>query len=173
MDEDKAGTIQQDQPSQGTYSVAANGGMTFTCEGGGCPAGFVVSQNKAMFVGTGSNSIFGMMEPQTGGPFSNASLAGTYAGGTLAPLDYLNGHNEANVGSADGLGTLTVSGDSSGSGGLDQSFGQIVNYSIAANGRGTAEAQGDQAPSIVYIISPTKFVVMMPKTDARMDVFQH
>jgi hypothetical protein len=147
--------------------------MTFTCEGGGCPAGFVVSQNKAMFVGTGSNSIFGMMEPQTGVPFSNASLAGTYAGGTLAPLDYLNGHNEANVGSADGLGTLTVSGDSSGSGGLDQSFGQIVNYSIAANGRGTAEAQGDQAPSIVYIISPTKFVVMMPKTDARMDVFQH
>ena len=68
MDEDKAGTLQQDQPSQGTYSVAANGAVTFTCQGGGCPAGFLVSQNKAMLVGTGSNSIFGMMEPQTGGP---------------------------------------------------------------------------------------------------------
>jgi len=48
-----------------------------------------------------------------------------------------------------------------------------VSYSIASNGRGTAEAQGDQAPAIVYMISPTKFVVMMPKTDARMDVFGH
>ena len=173
MDEDKAGTIQQDQPSQGTYSVGINGAVTFNCGGGGCPAGFVVSQNKVMFVGTGSNSLFGMTEPQTGGPFSNASMAGSYAGGSLPPLDYLNSSTELEVGPADGNGNLVVSGDSSGSGGLDQSFGTLVNYSIAANGRGTAEAQGDQAPAVVYMISPTRFVVMMPKTDARMDVFQH
>jgi len=170
MDEDLAGTITQDQPSQGTYSVQSNGAVDF---GAGNPAGFLVSQNKAFFVGRGTSTIFGIMEPQTGGPFSNASVAGTYAAGSLPPLDYVNAHNELNVGPADGLGTLTISGDSSTPDGLDQWFGAIVNYSIAANGRGTAEAQGDQAPSVVYMISPTKFVVMMPKTDARMDMFQH
>ena len=137
MDEDKAGTLQQDQPSQGTYSVAANGAVSFTCQGGGCPAGFLVSQNKAMLVGTGSNSIFGMMEPQTGGPFSNASMSGSYAGGSLPPLDYLNANNEIDAGPADGKGTLVVSGDSSGSGGLDQNLATNVTYSITA----MAEAQ--------------------------------
>ena len=173
MDEDLAGTMTQDQPSQGTYSVGANGSWTVTCGNGGCPAGFLVSQNKGVFVGTGSNSILGFMEPQTGGPFSNASVAGTYVAGSLAPLDYANASDELQVGAADGNGNLVVTGDSSSSSGLDQWSNTAVTYSMAANGRGTAEAQGDQAPSIVYMISPTKFVVLMPKADARLDVFGH
>ena len=170
-DEDLAGTFTTKVPQPVTYTIASNG--AWTNSGSSAPAGFLVSQNKAIFVGTGSNSIFGMMEPQTGGPFSNASIAGTYAGGSLTPLDYVNANNEVDVGPANGLGVLTLNDDASGSGGLDQSFGTIVNYSIAADGRGTAEAQGDQAPAIVYVISPTKFVVMLPKTDAKMLVFQH
>jgi hypothetical protein len=125
------------------------------------------------FVGTGSNSIFGMIEPQTGGPFSNASINGTYAAGSLPPLDYVNASNEVDVGPADGLGTLTLNGDSSGPGGLDQWFNYIINYSIASNGRGTAEAQGGHAPGVVYVISPTKWLVLQPKTDARVLVFGH
>ena len=141
--------------------------------GAGNPAGFLVGQNHVFFVGTGSNSIFGMIEPQTGAPFSNASIAGTYAAGTLPPLDYANGSNEVDVGPANGLGTLTLNGDYSQSDGLGQSLGAVVTYSIASNGRGTAEAQGDQAPGVVYVISPTKWVVLLPKTDARVLVFGH
>ncbi len=173
MDEDKAGTLQQDQPSQGTYSVAANGAVSFTCQGGGCPAGFLVSQNKAMLVGTGSNSIFGMMEPQTGGPFSNASMSGSYAGGSLPPLDYLNASNEIDAGPADGKGTLVVSGDSSAADGLDQNLATNVTYNITSNGRGSAEAQDDKAPAVVYMISPTSFVILLPKPDARLIMFTH
>ncbi len=174
LDSDNGGTITQQGPEQFTYSVAANGAFAIILGGGNnTPAGFLISPNKAFTVSTGSNPDFSWWEPQTGGPFSNASLNGTYAGGSLAPLDYVNAKNEADVGSANGLGTLTVGGDSSGSGGLDQSFGQIVDYSIAANGRGTAVDQGDQTPNIVYMISPTKWVVMLPKTDARMIVLQH
>src|ERR1019366_4132998 len=147
-DEDLAGTITQHLNPPGTYTVAANGALTFS-GGNGAPAGFLVGHTLAFFVGTGSNSIFGTIEPQTGGPFSNASIAGTYAAASLPPLDYANAHNELNVGPADGLGTLTLNGDSSGSGVLDQWFGMVVNYSIASNGRGTAEAQGDHAPGVV------------------------
>jgi hypothetical protein len=169
-DEDLAGTITQHLNPPGTYVVAANGAVDF---GAGNPAGFLVGHNLGFFVGRGSSSIFGTIEPQTGGPFSNASIAGTYAAGSLAPLDYVNASNEMDLGPADGLGTLTLNGDSSGAGGLDQWFGGVVNYSIASNGRGTAEAQGDRAPGVVYVISPTKWLVLQPKTDARVLVFGH
>ena len=171
-DDDLAGTITQKSPSQGTYTVVANGAVTFT-GGKNPPAGFLISQNKAFMVSTGSNPDFDWMEPQTGGPFSNASFQGTYAGGSLPPLDYANAGNEVDVGPADGSGTFTVGGDSSKSGGIDQSSGTIVSYSIAANGRGTAQSQGDKAPAVVYVISPTKSVVLITDTDARVLVFEH
>jgi hypothetical protein len=167
MDEDLAGTITQDQPSQLTYSVQSNGAVDF---GSGNPAGFVISQNKAFFVGRGSSTIFGIMEPQTGGPFSNAFLAGSYAGGSLAPLDYINGRNEVDVISADGLGTLTVSDDSSKSSGLGQDLGNIASYTIASNGRGTG---GQGQPGVIYMFSLTRWLVLQPKQDADVDVLQH
>ena len=74
MDEDLAGTITQDQPLHGTYTVQANGAVDFGSRQ--IPAGFLVSQNKGFLVGRGASSIFGIMEPQTGGPFSNASISG-------------------------------------------------------------------------------------------------
>ena len=169
-DEDKAGTITQDLSWQATYSVQSNGAFNL---GAGNPAGFLISHNQGLFVGTGSNSIFGWMEAQTGGPFSNASIAGTYIAGSLAPLDYSNGRNEIMSGSANGAGNMVFSSDSSDADGLGQHLGGNVTYSLAANGRGTAIGQGDQLPSVVYVISPTKFVVMMPDPDAEMVVFEH
>ncbi len=173
MDEDRAGTITQDAPQQGTYSVQSNGAFSFQCQNGGCPVGFLIAQNKGVMIGTGLSTIFGQFGPQSGGPFSNASLAGTYAGGSLAPLDYVNGENELDAVTADGAGTLVLNGDSSHSGGLDQWLGHVINYSIGANGRGTAEGSGDQHPAVVYTISPTFFVVLMPQTDAEVAIFQH
>ena len=167
-DDDDAGTITQGQPQQGTYTIAANGAATFS-GGGNTPAGFLISQNKGFMVSSGSNPDFYWWVPQTGGPFSNASVAGTYAGGSLMPLDYINGRNEVDVISADGNGTFTVNEDTSNSGGLNQKLGSIGNYSIAANGRGTIGGGG----AVVYVISPTKWLVMQPKTDADVEVFEH
>jgi len=172
-DYNDAGTITEKPPFQITYSVAANGALSFPTQGNNVPAGFLISQNRAFWISTGENPNFGWFEPQTGGPFSNASLAGSYAGGSLAPLDYANGENDAAVGTADGAGTLIVNLDDSDPSGLGQDLGFLVTYSIAANGRGTAQAQGDQSASVVYMISPTKFLIMMPETDARLIVFEH
>ena len=154
--------------------MAANGAVTITQQGGGTtPAFFLVSQNKCFGVGRGDSTDFDWMEPQTGGLFSDSSVSGSYVGSSLPPLDYANAGNEIQAGSANGKGTLIVSGDSSSSGGLDQWTNTSVTYNIASNGRGTAEAQGDKSPSVIYMISPTRFVVLMPKTDARVDLFTH
>ena len=173
-DDDDAGTITSMSPFQGTYTVAANGAVTVTQQdGGNAPAVILVSTSKAFGVGTGSNPEFYIFEPQAGGPFSNASMVGSYAGGTLTPLDYANAKNGIYVGAADGNGNMVAGSDSSGSQGLDQGLNTPLTYSIASNGRGTALAQGDQQPSVVYMISPTRFVLMNPKTDARMSVWEH
>jgi hypothetical protein len=169
-DEDLAGTITQDQPPPGTYSVQSNGGFNL---GAGGPAGFLVSHNQGMFVGPGSNSIFGWLEAQSAGPFSNASIAGMYVAGSVAPLDYNNGRNEILSGSSNGTGTMVFNGESSSGDGVDQYFGTNITYSLGANGRGTAAGQHDQFPSVVYVISPTKFVVLMPQSDSELAVFEH
>ncbi len=169
-DYDDAGVITPITPEQDTYTVAANGAVTFS-GGNNPPAGFLISQNKAFMVSAGFNPDFVWMEPQTGAPFSNASISGTYVAGSLAPLDYANASDEMDLGPANGLGTLTLNGDYSSSEGIDYSLGTIVTYSITNNGRGTAEAQGDKAPAVIYVISPTKFIVLLPQTDARVLVF--
>ncbi len=173
MDEDLAGTITQDQPQQGTYTVQSNGAVSFNCVDGGCPSGFLFAPNKAMLIGTGSNTMYGQAGPQSSGPFSNASISGNYAGGSMVPLDYQDSQNELTLAAADGAGNLSVTGDSSSIDGLNQYFGTQVNYTITANGRGTAIAQGDTAPSVVYVVSPSLFVVMMPSPDAELSLFQH
>jgi hypothetical protein len=172
-DDDLGGTITQGQPEQGTYTVQSNGAVTLSQTGHHSLDGFLIGQNRFMTVDSGSKATLGIFEPQTGGPFSNASLAGTYVGGNLAPLDYANAHGELNVGSADGHGTLTLNGDSSSPGGLDQYFGTLISYSIASNGRGTGEAPGDPAPSVVYMISPNRWIVLSTNVDARVIVLTH
>jgi len=112
------------------------------------------------------------MEPQTGGPFSNASLAGSYAAGSLPPLDYQDGENEVAEGLADGLGTLTLTADSSDSGGLSQA-GMIVHYDVSANGTGAAQFPNEPVPAVVYMISPDRWIALLPDTDASVEVFQH
>jgi len=171
-DDDDAGTVTQQPPSQETYTVTANGAVTFT-GGGDVPAGFLMNQNKAFMVSSGFDPDFYWLEAQTGGPFSNTSMAGIYPGGSLSPLDYTNASNEVDMGSADGIDTLTLDGDSSSSGGINQWFGTVLNYNIADNGRGTGQSQGGETPGIVYMISPAKWLFLQPTTDARVDVFQH
>jgi Putative Ig domain len=170
FDEDLAGTIQQGQTFQGTYTVQSNGAFVLTQTGKTPFPGFLVGQNKAMMVGEGNSTIFAIMEPQTGGPFSNASIAGTYAGGTLPPLDYAKSRLEVDTGSSDGVGTLTLSDDSSKDGGLGQNLGQAIGYTVAANGRGTSV---EQPPAVIYVISPTKVVVLLPEDGAEVVVLAH
>ena len=172
--EDLAGTMTQDQPSQGApYSVASNGAATLSCQSGDCPAGFQNTANEGFFESTGADAGFGRMESQTNASFSTASIAGSYTGGSLSPLDYVNAIDDTDSGSADGLGMLTQSSDSSGSGGLGQSSANVSSYAVAANGRGTMQSQGSQTPAVVYMISPARWIVLQPTPDARVDVYQH
>jgi hypothetical protein len=167
MDEDLNGDITQDPQQQGTYKVQSNGAFALDCQGGGCPIGYLWTQNKGVMIGTGNSIIFGQLGPQSGGPFSNASLSGTYYGGSSAPLDYVNSPNEVGVVSFNGAGSGNDSGLSSGSGGLDQWFNSPLTCRIASNGRGTG-ADG----VVLYVGSPSFFIVLSNKAGAELGLYQ-
>lgn len=163
LDQNKGGTLTQ-QSDAGRYSVASNGRMTL---GSQSPIFYLVSQNQAFFIGTDQSVEFGFLDPQTGGPFSNASLTGTFAGGTL-PLVDNNGSNEVTNGSTDGAGNVYVNSENSGGSGLGQDLGQQDTYNFAPNGRGTLPDG-----SILYLISPTKFALLEKGQNPKISVYEH
>jgi hypothetical protein len=162
LDENDAGTFTLLQSSAVTYSVSANGRTTISGLGQ-APVFYLVGTNQGFVVGTDSAATFGSFEPQTGGPFANASLSGTYSYGTEG-TDV--GHRLTAVGALnfDGFTNDQATEDRSTPGGLNPNAPLPNNqYSFSSSssppGRSSLDTLGD---SIAYIISPTKLVYLNP-----------
>jgi len=81
LDINDAGTFVALQSTAMTYSVSPNG-RTATTGFTHSPVFYLVNANQGFFVGTDPIASAGQFEPQTGGPFNNGSLNGTYCYGT-------------------------------------------------------------------------------------------
>jgi hypothetical protein len=162
LDENVGGTLTQQQTSQGTYSVAANGRVTLTGFGSNTPPFlYLVDRNQAFLVGQDSSVSSGYVVPQSGGPFSNASAIGTYWGGSVMPVTSAV-TDSVTWAFSDGNGNLNGTTDTSGSGGPgSQNFsGTLL---VDSTGRIILNENGSLA-AILYVISPTR-VVLLPATD--------
>ncbi len=155
----------------GTYSVATTGRVTLSSSGfqTSDPVMYLVSPNQAFIVGTDAAVTFGLMEPQSGAPFSNVSLSGTYAGGSLAPVDptVSNVVSIAVVGS----GIIDFTTDVSNSTGLSQVQATQNITSLASDGRVVLTENGSTA-AILYLVLPSQFFSLSTDTNARVDMFQ-
>jgi len=161
LDENRGGTITQQQASHGTYAVAANGKVTLTGFGGNTPILYLVSANQAFILGQTNTVAFGLLEPQTATPpYNNLSILGTYLGGTTEPAQ------SAIVDSvgylfADGNGNLTGMANTSGPSGTGtQNYS--ATYQVDATGR--AVLTGTPA-GFMYLISSGN-VVFLPRGNA-------
>ncbi len=154
-----AGVITTASTVTGTYTVGTDGlgrGL-INVPGSSQPRPFyLVSPGKAFVMDLGSYEA-GSFEPQTGGPFSNASFLGNYVVGTL-PWDYnWDFDPTSGVLAADGAGNLTGTIDGKGGTGISMRG----NYSVASNGRTTARIDyGTESISnwVFYPVSPSKAV---------------
>ncbi len=163
------------QSISGDYSVATNGRVTLsnvTGGGGGnnhLPVFYLVGLNQAFVIDTGSEVSFGTITPQTGSSFTNASLSGTFMGGSQQPVD-TNASAEVDQVHADGAGNLTGASDNnsngcaSGNACPQSSSLSSITYSVASNGR-TTVSQAGQVGVILYIISGSQAVIL-PTTDS-------
>jgi len=162
------GAIAPESKSGITYSVGSDGRVVLTSGGGGHPPVFyMVSANKAFFLGSSNGIETGLIEPQS----STTAPSGAFAFGTLE----IDSITSANDGVAVFSGSpLTVSGtsDNNGSGGSqqpNQTFGP-VSVSVDSTGLGsissgsgacTIGATGATGCQLIfYVISPTRAVLM-------------
>jgi len=150
-----------------TYSVTSDGRVSTT---GNAPAVFyLVNANQAFALFSDSAVTFGTLEPQAAGPFTNASLSGTYVGSSTilaAP-----GSTEADELSADGLGNLTETFNSSDGTHLQQGTRSLT-YATAANGRTVVSTTQNSTSGIVYIVSPVRAIELGAGSPS-LSIFEH
>jgi hypothetical protein len=143
----------------GSYSVDANGlgrGSMKLSDRTQPRTFYLVSLGRAFVVDLGDYDA-GSFEPQQPGAFSNASLTGPYAMGTL-PWDFNWGFTPASgAWTADGTGYMTGTTDSKGGSGN----GIHGTYLVSSNGRTTittTSASSSSSDWVFYLVSPSKAV---------------
>jgi hypothetical protein len=160
VDENRGGTISQQEMTQGTYSVAQSGRVTLTGFGNSAPILYLNDLNRGFILGQDNAVEFGTFEPQSAGPYNNTSLSGGYAGGTINPAQSQVVVSVASL-MADGNGNLSGVENYSGSSGTG-SQNLAATYQVDATGRVVVSG----TPSgFMYLVSASK-VVFLPDNNA-------
>jgi hypothetical protein len=148
----------------GTSTVDSNG-RTGMHLGGSYLVAYLVSPNQAFFVVPDSSVLFGFGDPQTATALSNSSLSGAYTGLATLPMTLgvtiFSGEFTAN--GAGPAGSISGSEDIGAPSGASSGVSVSSTYSISStptNGRGTFTGSVGGTSAIVYVVSPTKFVVV-------------
>jgi large repetitive protein len=162
-DLDKGGTVTS-QTFSGTYTADSSGRLLVTSASGGGVIYLVSSSQGGFFASSGNDVGIGFFEPQSGGPFTTASVTGTFSFGTTDPAEQ-NVGDISGVASFDGVGTVTGTSDNAslGSTPITNPFSQpySVTNGTGTPGRGTIlNNAGGTVNLIFYIISPSKVVLI-------------
>jgi len=168
-DEDDAGTVSQNS-FNGTYnvdatcgSITACGRVTVTLNNNGTPipyqpVWYLITKNEAFIVGTDPGVSSGQFIPQSGAPFTVASLLGAYLGGTINPVS-TSVTNEVDVaGTPPPGGTWAELYDANGPGGLmsNQTFSGPYTFDSTYGpdfGRFVVKTSSGQTVTVLYIAS--------------------
>lgn len=147
----------------GTYAVSSNGRAAFQVAGA-YVAAYLVSANQAFFIIPDGSVLFGFGNAQAGGSFTDAAVAGTYAGSSAAAaalgVSFFSGEFTAD--GASPTGNITGTEDIGAPSGPSLGAGVNATYSISStptNGRGSISGSIG-GNGIVYVISPSKFVLV-------------
>jgi Putative Ig domain len=143
----------------GTYAVdPTSGRVVVTTPSGTPPILYLINNNTAFVLGTDPSSSTGVLEPQSGAPFANASFTGNYLGGTVA-LSNAFYTNLAGLVAADGKGNAVITANTSGRSGVSQYDTLTATYAGDSHGRIPVTAP-DGTSRIFYVVSPKKVVFL-------------
>jgi hypothetical protein len=157
------------QTYTGTYTVDATTGRTpITVSSATKAVLYLVSNTTAFAFGADTSTSSGLIEAQTGSPFTNASLKGNYLGGTIPWPDL----HVVSLAAADGGGNVQFTSDTSGSKGLVSNVMTTGTYSVDSTGRAVVTVTGDSTPRIFYAVSPTAAVLLSGNTGGHLASFE-
>jgi hypothetical protein len=153
--EDDSGELSADNLSC-TYTVASNGRMALagSCRG---PILYLTSANTAIVLDRSNRVDFGQFEPQAAGPFTNASLSGTFF---LGDAEVVNQSQTVAVGSVklDGAGNLSGTSDSTST--TAQDYAAAITDTYSVNSDGTFSIGSSGATIVGIVISGNRFVMI-------------
>jgi hypothetical protein len=110
----------------------------------------MIAPNQGFLVGTDNTVAFGQFYPQTGSGYTNASITGTFTGGSDQPLN-ANGGTDLDSIASDGTSNLTgISQTDSLLGPQQNSIADT--YSVSGAGR-VVVSQGASQIGIMYIMN--------------------
>jgi Putative Ig domain/Bacterial Ig-like domain (group 2) len=165
VDTNDSGTLSLSQSAPGSWSLASAsaGRILFTPTGEHTAVGYLIAPGEAFITTeTSVTPDVGTIELQTGGPFTNASLSGTYVFGTLpglSPPDTGSGiasNISSGVFALDGAGNMSGTLDNNSSGVTSAAVPDTDTYAVSSDGRATLGS----ASAVVWIVSPTKAYAM-------------
>jgi Putative Ig domain len=152
----------------GTYTVASTGRSLWTLAGSNNnPVIYLVNANEGFFLSANGGVDYGLLESQTGGPFSASSASGTYAFGTSDP-DSSAVSDSSGAAIFDGFSNITGSADDNSDGSLYIAQPISQSYTIDSTGLGlspsgcTYNATSTTCTTIFYVVSPTKAIILDP-----------
>jgi hypothetical protein len=153
QDRNDGGTFTAMQSAKSPFTVLPNGHATLFFDQ--LPAVvFLVGPDDGFMVMKDPGPSFGIIEPQTGGPFGDGSLSGTYSYGTLG---IFAGDRVTAVGAmtVEGTGLAAIEDEAAGTGtAADQDVSSPA-FAVDATGRATLDPDGHR---VGWIISPGKLV---------------
>ena len=156
----------------GTYSVASDGRVSMTI-GPHNVVAYLVNPDRAFILGTDSSG-FGEVHPA--GPYTNGSVAGTYAGSPIYPAsaEVTIFSGEFNANGTSPTGTIIGTEDTGSLAGPSSGSAFNATYSISSSptsGRGNMTiTSGAGGSAIVYVASPSEFVAI-PMNDSNPAVW--
>ena len=78
FDQNAGGTVTPLNSASGTYQVFQNGRVGFANLGNRLAAAYLIGPDQGFIIGSDSAATYGLLEQQTGAPFSLSSVQGSY-----------------------------------------------------------------------------------------------
>ena len=163
---DRAGIMQASNNYTCTYSVEPNGRVVLSSStqscGGVPPVLYLTGVNTGFIVDASPGVDTGSFEPQSAGPFNNASLAGSFFGG-MEEVAIQSAQAEVDPVAPNGSGNITGTTETSSMSAQDAGAAFLAaTYNVTSDGTFSLNSSGGVVAGV--IISSTKFVMFSPST---------
>ncbi len=163
---DRGGNMQTSSTLTCTYEVASSGRVTLSSSDQSCgsnpPVLYLTGVNAGFILDAAPGVDTGSIEPQSAGLFNNASLQGTFTGGT-GEVAIQSAQTEVEPVVFDGNGNIIGTSDISSISAQDErSPFAAATYTVNSDGTFSVSSSGGAVAGV--IISNTKFVMFSPST---------
>ena len=157
-----------------TYTVDATTARTPITSGSTTKAIlYLVSNAKAFVLSPSVPVSSGLVEAQTGSPFSNTSIKGNYLGGTVPSLFMDDSSFDAvSLAATDGAGNVQFTSNSTDFNGLHANVITTGTYAVDNAGRAPVTVAGDSTVRIFYVVSPTKVIMLSSDSGGYLASFE-